>query len=189
MNAAARGAGAGLAGTVVMTIAMEWLWRRLPENERYPLPPREIIDRILPADVQNGLGERACQHLTLAAHFGFGAAVGALFPMLTNSRQLRTGAAYGFGVWAASYCGWIPALRILKPAHKHPTRRNLLMIGAHLIWGAGTALALRELERVAGAPKAAGLHPPDAGQRQAGPNLPARTFQVTRKAARSGRPT
>jgi hypothetical protein len=39
----------------------------------------------------------------------------------------------------------VPALGILKPASEHPARRNAVMITAHVVWGAATALALREL--------------------------------------------
>jgi hypothetical protein len=45
-----------------------------------------------------------------------------------------------------SYFGIMPTLRILRPAHEHPLRRNALMIAAHLVWGSTMALALRELE-------------------------------------------
>jgi hypothetical protein len=40
----------------------------------------------------------------------------------------------------------MPGLGVLKPAQRHPAERNLLMIGAHLVWGGTLALALRELE-------------------------------------------
>ena len=49
------------------------------------------------------------------------------------------GIAFGLGVWTASYLGLLPALGILKPATQHPLRRNLLMIGAHVVWGASLA--------------------------------------------------
>ena len=35
---------AGFVGTMAMTAAMRRLHRRLPEKERYPLTPREIVD-------------------------------------------------------------------------------------------------------------------------------------------------
>jgi hypothetical protein len=41
--------------------------------------------------------------------------------------------------------GWIPAVGTLEPATEHPPRRNALMIAAHLVWGAATAAAVREL--------------------------------------------
>ena len=41
--------------------------------------------------------------------------------------------------------GWVPALNLLEPATEHPARRNALMIAVHLVWGASTAQAMREL--------------------------------------------
>ena len=41
--------------------------------------------------------------------------------------------------------GWIPAMGVLSPAHRHPPARNALMIAAHLVWGAVTAASYREL--------------------------------------------
>jgi uncharacterized membrane protein YagU involved in acid resistance len=57
----------------------------------------------------------------------------------------KAGAVAGTAVWLASYMGWIPAVGTLAPATRHPARRNALMIGVHLVWGASTAAAIREL--------------------------------------------
>jgi uncharacterized membrane protein YagU involved in acid resistance len=138
------GAIAGFAGTMAMTAAMRRLHRRLPEAERYPLTPREIIDS---GSKQIGLplaGE-AAKDVTTAAHFAYGAAMGAVIAALNPDPSRRTGAAAGVAVWLASYMGWIPAVRTLEPATEHPARRNLLMIGVHLVWGAATAASIREL--------------------------------------------
>lgn len=138
------GALAGIAGTVAMTAAMRALHRRLPGHERYPLPPREIIEGTAP---EHALEEADRQELTLAAHFGYGAATGALYAVIRPREGALAGALYGVLVWAGSYLGWVPGARILQPATRHPWRRNGLMIAAHLVWGATTALSLRELER------------------------------------------
>jgi uncharacterized membrane protein YagU involved in acid resistance len=135
---------AGFVGTMAMTAAMRRLHRRLPEEERYPLTPREIVDS---GSRQIGLplaGEVA-KDVTTAAHFAYGAACGALIAAMNPDPKKRTGAAAGVAVWLASYMGWIPAVGTLEPATKHPARRNLLMIGVHLVWGAATAAAMREL--------------------------------------------
>ena len=145
------GALAGLAGTLLMTIAMEALWRRLPRRERYPLPPREIVERTLPDSIRRHSGETARWRMTMAAHFGFGAGAAIMFALLTRARSPLAGAAYGVTVWAASYLGWIPALGILRSGGQHPARRNLLMIAVHVVWGAGMAWSLRGLERVSDA--------------------------------------
>ena len=127
-----------------MTAAMRALHRHLPPHARYPLPPREIMEGMLP---EHALEETGRQELTLAAHFGYGAATGALYALIRPSQGALAGALFGVLVWAGSYLGWIPGTAILQPATRHPWRRNRLMIAAHLVWGATTALSLRELER------------------------------------------
>ena len=135
---------AGLVGTMAMTAAMRRLHRRLPEEERYPLTPREIVDS---GSRQLGLpltGETA-KDVTTVAHFAYGAAMGAMIAAMNPDPKKRTGAAAGVAIWLASYMGWIPAVGTLEPATRHPARRNLLMIGVHLVWGSATAGAIREL--------------------------------------------
>jgi putative membrane protein len=46
------------------------------------------------------------------------------------------GIGFGLLVWAGSYLGLLPALGLLSPATQHAPQRNLLMIAAHLVWGA-----------------------------------------------------
>ena len=72
------GALAGIAGTFAMTAAARAMHRRLPAPERYPLPPREIIEGMLPGVPNQWADERGRQTTTLAAHFAYGAATGAL---------------------------------------------------------------------------------------------------------------
>jgi uncharacterized membrane protein YagU involved in acid resistance len=146
MNRLLLGALAGIAGTFAMTAAARAMHRRLPTAERYPLPPREIVEGGLPAVSKRSLEEHGRQTATLAAHFGYGAATGALYALVGPRRGILPGAAYGVLVWTVSYFGIMPGLRILRPAHEHPLRRNALMIAAHLVWGSTMALALRELE-------------------------------------------
>ena len=133
------GAIAGMVGTMAMTSAMRRLHARLPEEERYPLTPREIIDSA--GDPPN----EAAKDLTTAAHFAYGAGCGALLAAADPKMGTARAAAAGAAIWLASYMGWIPALNLLKPATEHPARRNALMIGVHLVWGASTAHAMREL--------------------------------------------
>lgn len=126
-----------------MTAAMRALHRRLAPDERYPLPPREITERVLPERTT----EQTLRTSTIASHFGYGAGMGALFAVAQSRNRTLTGAGYGVLVWAGSYLGWIPSANILASAVQHPLRRNLLMSTVHLIWGAATALTLRELGR------------------------------------------
>lgn len=142
------GAIAGVAASVAMTAVMRRLWERLEPAERYPLPPREIVESLHGrADTPRRADERQASIETMAGHIGYGAATGALYGLLPQGQA--SGIGYGISVWAASYLGWIPAAGILEPANRHPMRRNLLMIAAHAAWGSVLAASLRELERAA----------------------------------------
>jgi hypothetical protein len=134
------GAIAGFVGTAAMTAAMRRLYRHLPDPERYPLPPREIEARTLSAS-----NEANAENLTLLAHFAFGAGAGAAL----TARKIPgpvVGSALGTLVWLGSYMGWVPAAKILRPATRHPLKRNLLMIAVHLVWGSVTAATARDLD-------------------------------------------
>jgi uncharacterized membrane protein YagU involved in acid resistance len=133
------GAVAGFVGTMAMTSAMRRLHARLPAGERYPLTPREIVDAAA------GPPNEAAKDLTVVTHFLYGAACGALLAAAEPRPSKRLGAASGAVIWLASYMGWIPALNLLKPATRHPFRRNALMISVHFVWGTATAAAMREL--------------------------------------------
>lgn len=140
MNRYLAGAIGGLLATVPMTLVMETLHRRLPRDQRYPLPPREITEDMLrKAGLDDAFDDTQQGELSLLSHFGYGAITGALYPVMCEKVEhpLVYGSAYGVAVWAASYYGWIPALRILAPPHRHPAQRRRLMIAAHLVWGAG----------------------------------------------------
>ena len=156
------GALGGLVGTAAMTAAMRRMHGRLDNAERYPLPPREIIQSMARGSGTDGrTGENELQDLTLGAHFAYGAAAGALYAVVRPSDGITAGAGYGLLVWAASYLGWIPGLAILEPAPRHPLRHNGLMLAAHVVWGVTTALTIRELQR-AEAEAFAGRAAPDA---------------------------
>ncbi|HEY0835760.1 MAG TPA: hypothetical protein VGE72_17790 [Azospirillum sp.] len=151
MNRTLAGALAGAIATVPMTWAMNRMHRRLPRRERYPLPPRLITERIAGAlGVADDLSERQHAALALAGHYAYGAAVGAgCAPVLraTGAPPVVAGIGYGLAVWGASYLGWIPALRILRPATGHPARRVAMMLAAHVVWGAAAGYLTARLSR------------------------------------------
>ena len=143
-----QGALAGLIATLPMTAVMLLLHRALPSYQRYPVEPYRITTRLARRlHVSHLLDDKPEQvAATTVAHVGYGAAAGALFPALFNRLPLPaslTGMLYGLAVWAGSYLGLVPALGLLSPATKHPRRRNLLMIAAHLVWGAVLGLLVR----------------------------------------------
>lgn len=132
------GAVAGLCATMAMTMAMRRLHSMLPPGGQYPLPPSEIL-----VSVGGSTSDKAHATRTVLAHFLYGSISGAVYPLVRNKLD---GPGYGLAIWAASYLGWIPAAGILTPATKHPLSRNLLMLAAHVVWGAALATGVRELE-------------------------------------------
>ena len=140
MNGLLIGAAAGAAATVPMTVVMETLHERVPGDPPRPLPPREVTEGLaVKAGVNDELSERDVQNLTLAAHFGYGAACGAVLGAIaprSTPAAVFTGMAFGGGVWAGSYLGWLPAIGVRQPATDDPPARSGLMIVAHMVWGA-----------------------------------------------------
>jgi uncharacterized membrane protein YagU involved in acid resistance len=146
VGSALAGCVAGLLATVPMTAAMVRLHRRLPQSQRYALPPRIITDGVMSRLPLAGRhvpwdGPRRA----LAAHFAFGAATGALYGAGTShesvSAGITTGVAFGIGVWAASYMGWVPLTGLMPPASRQPAQRNVMMAASHIVWGAALGLA------------------------------------------------
>jgi hypothetical protein len=133
------GALAGVLATAAMTAVMRRGRDRLPARERYSLPPTELMQAIPGQDAPR-LGDRA-----LLAHFAYGALCGGALAFLGGSRTATGASLSGMAIWVGSYLGWAPALGLLKPATRHPWRRNLLMLLSHLAWGLGYRSAFREI--------------------------------------------
>ena len=118
----------------------------MPPQEQYPLPPREIVAILAEKSGLRRTLTPAQEHaVAVACHYGYGAAAGALYGTFTPpgaSNPLR-GVAFGLTLWAASYLGWLPALRILRPATQHPPRRTALMIASHAVYGLALAALVR----------------------------------------------
>lgn len=80
---------------------------------------------------------------TVVAHYGFGAATGALFGLTCALGLWKptalSGAIFGTLVWATSYLGWVPALGIMPPAHRDRPGRPAAMIAAHWVYGVSLA--------------------------------------------------
>ena len=149
LHSAMIGAVAGCVATLPMTAFMAAAYTALPEDEQYSLPPRQITMKLAQAaGVVHEMNEQERVEATAITHFGYGAVMGGVFGALTCDRirpDVRTGIAFGLAVWAGSYLGVLPALRLLSPATQQPRNRNLLMIGAHVVWGAGLGCTQRAL--------------------------------------------
>jgi uncharacterized membrane protein YagU involved in acid resistance len=143
------GIAAGTLATLPMTAAMEAAFPCLPREDQQPLPPLQVTRNLAR---QLHVDELTAAELTtagMAAHFAYGGAVGLGYPLMVpkRARGVATGVAYGLGVWAGSYLALLPALGLLTPATRHPASRTVLMIGAHVVWGAALGWMLRTRSR------------------------------------------
>ncbi len=150
MNRVLVGCLAGFAATLPMTAAMVWLHRRLPAEERDPLPPQEITQE---ASKDVGLDQHMDREgrlgLTMAAHFAFGTTAGGVYGLLNEKMPLPPalrGATYGLAVWAVNYLGLLPAIGLYRPPSHEPPRRKALMMAAHLVWGPVLGVLLDRLQ-------------------------------------------
>ena len=145
VNRVLRGAAAGCAATVPMTIVMESLRAVLPAEQHRRMPPREIVDRTIEkaeetvGDAELDRDDRVA--LTAVAHLAFGAAAGALYGATTGSRRASvfTGIAYGLAVWAVAYGVGLPSLGLHPAAARDTSDRNEVLIASHVVWGAALA--------------------------------------------------
>ena len=102
-------------------------------------PPKRIVEHALnTASVQRPTW--ADNALAVVAHVTYGATLGVIYRWLRSHTRIRgpavvQGMAYGAGVWATNYAGWIPAVGIMPPPHRDKRGRPGGMFLAHLIFG------------------------------------------------------
>ena len=141
-NSVLRGAAAGFAATLPMTLVMEAMRVALPAEQHRRMPPREIVDRSIEkaeetAGASANLDRADRVALTTIAHFAFGAAAGALYGAVGPRRpSVLTGIAYGLGVWAVAYGVGLPSLGLHPAASDDTKDRNEVLIASHVVWGA-----------------------------------------------------
>jgi hypothetical protein len=148
MNELMRGAVAGAAATVPMTGV---ILGAKAAGLLYVPPPKQITAE---AEQQTGAGANLSQGdftlSWLAAHFGFGAAAGALFglgrPLLPGPAWLK-GLIFGTAVWAVSYLKVLPGLGLYPPPSRDRDSRTGTMIVAHLVYGSVLAELGRAWDR------------------------------------------
>lgn len=104
------------------------------------LPPRKITQRALNA-LRVPRGKKTDGLSTFAAHLGYGSAAGAFYSTWLKGRFLprnpvAEGMLFGTALWAASYFGWVPAMKILPMPTKDRPGRSLTVFVGHLVYGA-----------------------------------------------------
>jgi uncharacterized membrane protein YagU involved in acid resistance len=113
--------------------------RFLPKRQQYALPPEIITEELAHRmHVRWHMNKKQVEGATLVSHFGFGAAMGALYGALGKKVPLPSpvkGVLFGLVVWTASYLGLLPLSGMSESGQREPGRRNLMMIAAHVVWG------------------------------------------------------
>ena len=128
MSGILRGALAGVVATVPMSAVMLAGDRFVGRQ-----PPEAIVRGVLEA-TPGEVPEAAVGPLVLAAHLGFGAALGAVSALLPG-RGPAKGVTLALAVYAASYQGWVPALGVLPRATRDRPGRPAVMVVAHVVHG------------------------------------------------------
>jgi hypothetical protein len=132
----------GAVSGIAATAAMSWVmvgarrWGLLGEY-----PPRRLIRKLLSRLATLSPRGRSLDVAATLAHFGFGAAMGALFWLIPGRRGVARGALFGLGVWATHYAGILPELGLMPPARRDRPGRPFAMIVAHLVYGATLGLS------------------------------------------------
>src|SRR5438046_1898686 len=106
-----RGAVAGLVGTVTMSLAVA---AGYASGKLEKPPPKEIVERTTSlVGVRHAMEQETIDAAWVAAHFGYGAAGGAIFALMQRvlpDWPLVNGLIYGGTVWMLSYVGLLPRL-------------------------------------------------------------------------------
>jgi hypothetical protein len=151
----ARGAAAGMAGTVAMWSlqmgSQKWLARTLePVRE----DPGEFMvqwaEAALPAGMGDRLPEAAENALAQSLHFGYGTTFGTLYAVLRpgGGNELVDGMVLGLGTWAVGYLGWVPAVDLAPPVKEHEPQQILGSLVRHALYGIATVAAFRQLQKI-----------------------------------------
>ncbi len=132
-----------------MTLVMVAVERALAPTAQ-PLAPKQIVSKFVRRANAGQISRRKRNLAGWIAHFAFGTATGAIYPLVFSRIAAPAplkGGLYGVAVWAISYLGWLPAARILPPATQQSKRRNFSLVAAHLVWGAAVGLLVNRLAR------------------------------------------
>lgn len=137
---------AGTMATIPMTLFMLRTQRHLPEGERYALPPeiltKELADRF---HISYKMSKTQLLIATTFSHFAYGATMGMLYRPIGKEDDFVPGIVKGtffaLVIWVVSYLIALPLVGMSESGKTETPLRNLMMIGAHVIWGAAMGSA------------------------------------------------
>jgi hypothetical protein len=164
---AARGALAGLVGTVAIQGAMQG-GQKLAPGATPPVrkdPGEFAVETAERATGVEALPEPVERAAATATHFGYGAAMGAVYGLARAallgakgaprerdevSDLLIGGSALGLAVWAVGYLGWLPALGLMPPVTRQRPAQVVAPVATHVLYGIVTAAAYQGMRRLTG---------------------------------------
>ena len=156
--AVARGVAASALGTLAMDLFLYRRYRRdggergfgawessagLASWDDAPAPAK-VGKRFAETLTRRELSPRWARTINNVTHWGYGMSAGAPFGILARAPKLRYGLPFGAGVWATGYAV-LPALGVYRPIWEYDLETLGKDLGAHLVYGVGTAAALRAL--------------------------------------------
>jgi len=134
-----------------MTLFMLGAHRFLPFHQRRSLPPKAItMDLLRKVHLKQHLNRKERKRAPWIAHVAYGTGVGATYGSFARFIPLPApvkGVIFALLVWAGSYLGWLPAFNVSGSAPDEPMRRNLLMIAAHMVYGAAVGPVAAQFEQ------------------------------------------
>jgi hypothetical protein len=164
MGAVARGALAGLAGTLAMDLVLFGRYRRAGGTDRFASwefsagvtdwenapAPAQVGRRLVEGVFQHKLADRHAALVNNITHWTYGLGAGAQFGLVDGSLprpRVSHGIPFGAVVWAASYVV-LPLAALYKPIWQYDRTTLAKDLSAHLIYGVTTAVVFdRQLSR------------------------------------------
>jgi hypothetical protein len=163
LGAVARGLLAGAAGTAAMTGLQELSSRLWPsgggggdgEPPQDPWEqasaPAKVARRVIEGVFEREAPPEWIPALTHGMHWAYGTGWGAIYGLIEGTRRqapVRTGLAFGSGVWVMSYVQLVP-MGLYEPPWKYSPSELAMELSYHLAYGAGLGAAYAVLDRLA----------------------------------------
>ncbi len=167
LGAVVRGLVAGVAGTAAMDALLYARYRRdhgeegfepwefssdVESWEKAPAPA-QVGKRLVKGLFERELPPQRARLVNNITHWAYGILGGVQYGIVAGSLRtprIRYGLPFGAGVWAAGYVV-LPAAKLYEPIWKYDRVTLTKDLSAHLVYGLGTATALRLLAGTTGA--------------------------------------
>jgi uncharacterized membrane protein YagU involved in acid resistance len=142
----AAGAGAGLAGTMVI-LGLHAATEKLAPGAVEPMrdDPGNFMtwqgERLLPRRARHRVPESLESLAAMGLHFDYGVAFGVLYGLLrpraeSGAKQIvLEGSLLGLACWAVGYLGWLPATGLMPPVTRQKPAQVAGPIVQHIAYG------------------------------------------------------